>query len=202
MQERSYPRYLTSTEVAAACGVSARTVSNWMRDGAIPAHRTVGGHGRVAVDDLKRFLAERGVPLPAALTGDGRSPRSLEPAPRRRRALVIDDDDTFVEVTREFLSSSGWDVETARHGFLAGFLVGRNRPDVVLLDILMPGLDGYEVLSLMRRDPEARGIPVVACTSLKGPEAEARMRAAGFLAHVRKPGDFKALLALLEGIAR
>jgi excisionase family DNA binding protein len=200
MQERTYPRYLTSTEVAAACGVSARTVSNWMRDGAIPAHRTVGGHGRVSLDDLKRFLAERGMPVPAALTGDGRAPRGLDAAPRRRRALVIDDDEAFIEVTREFLSASGWEVETARHGFLAGFLVGRNRPDVVLLDILMPGLDGYEVLSLMRRDPDARGIPVVACTSLKGPDAEAKIRAAGFFAQVRKPVDFKALLALLAGI--
>jgi excisionase family DNA binding protein len=202
MQERTYPRYLTSTEVAAACGVSARTVGNWMRDGAIPAHRTVGGHGRVSVDDLRQFLADRGMPLPTALAGEARAPGPLQAAARRRRVLVIDDDEAFLDVVREFLTSSGWEVETARHGFLAGFLVGRNRPDVVLLDILMPGLDGYEVLSLMRRDPDARTIPVIACTSLKGPDAESRTRAAGFLAHVRKPVDFKALLAMLDGICR
>jgi len=201
MQERSYPRYLTSTEVAAACGVSARTVSNWMREGAIPAHRTVGGHGRVSVEDLRRFLADRGIPFPAALA-DGAAPGPVPAAERRPRALVIDDDEPFLDITKEFLGASGWDVEVARHGFLAGYLVGTHRPDVVLLDLRMPGLDGYEVLSLMRRHPEARGIPVIACTSLKGPEVEGRIREAGFHAHVKKPVDFRALLALLDGCRR
>jgi excisionase family DNA binding protein len=208
MQPRVAPRFLTSIEVAAACGVSTRTVSNWIRDGSIPAHRTVGGHGRVAVEDLRRFLTDRGMPLPPDLA-DPSLPPALVPAavppgpmaePQRRRVLVIDDDEALLEVVREFLRSAGWDVETARHGFLAGYLAGHHRPDVILLDIMMPGLDGYEVLSLMRRRPEARGIPVVACTSLKGAEAEGRIRAAGFDAYVKKPIDFRVLLELLGGL--
>jgi excisionase family DNA binding protein len=207
MPERSPPKFLSSIEVASACGVSTRTVSNWIRDGAIPAHRTVGGHGRVAVEDLRRFLVERGMPVPPGL-GGGEPARAMRPAAapepeaRRRRVLVIDDDETLLQVVREFLTSSGYEVETARHGFLAGYLAGHHRPDVILLDIMMPGLDGYEVLSLMRRRPEARGIPVIACTSLKGPEVEARVRGAGFHAYVKKPIDFRALLQLLEGLAR
>jgi len=198
-------RYLTSVEVASACGVSSRTVSNWIRDGSIAAHRNVGGHGRVSVDDLRRFLVERGMPVPRDLGApQAAAGRQVEPksAPRRRRVLVIDDDEALLEVVREFLRSSGYDVETARHGFLAGYLAGHHRPDVILLDIMMPGLDGYEVLALMRRRAEAHGIPVIACTSLKGPEVEARIRGAGFDAYVRKPIDFKSLLLLLEALAR
>jgi excisionase family DNA binding protein len=202
-------RFLTSVEVAAACGVSPRTVSNWIRDGAIPAHRTVGGHGRVAVDDLRRFLTDRGMPLPPHLVDSSRLPRAAPSptpppvtAPQRRRILVIDDDEILLDVVREFLRSAGWDVETARHGFLAGYLAGHHRPDVILLDIMMPGLDGYEVLSLMRRRSEARGIPVVACTSLKGPDVEARIRGAGFDGYVRKPIDFGALVELIGGLTR
>ena len=196
------PRYLTTIEVAAACGVSARTVSNWIRDGSIPAHKTVGGHGRVSVEDLRRFLAGRGMRVPASLAqaSDG---AGTEPAKApRRRALVIDDDETLLDVMKEILSASGWDVETARHGFLAGYLAGHHRPDVILLDIMMPGLDGSEVLSLMRRRPEARAVPVVACTSLKGPEAEERIRSAGFDAYVRKPIDFRELVKLMDGLVR
>jgi CheY-like chemotaxis protein len=194
-------------------------VSNWIRDGAIPAHRTVGGHSRVAVEDLRRFLAERGMPIPRDVmgvrpAGSAEAPRpdpapaqtpapTATPAPApRRRILVIDDDEALLEVMRGFLGSSGYDVETARHGFLAGYLAGTHRPEVILLDIMMPGLDGYEVLSLMRRRPEARAIPVLACTSLKGPEVEARIRAAGFDGYVRKPVDFGALLRLIEGLRR
>ncbi len=206
MPQRS-TRYLTSVEVASACGVSSRTVSNWIRDGSIAAHRTVGGHGRVSVEDLRRFLVERGMPIPrdlGAQASHAAAARPIDPrsAPRRRRVLVIDDDEALLDVVREFLRSSGYDVETARHGFLAGYLAGHHRPDAILLDIMMPGLDGYEVLALMRRRAEARGIPVIACTSLKGPEVEARIRGAGFDAYVRKPIDFKSLLLLLEGLAR
>jgi excisionase family DNA binding protein len=205
MQERATARYLTSVEVASACGVSTRTVSNWIRDGAIPAHRTVGGHGRVAVEDLRKFLRDRGMPIPRDLSGGpAHAPAERDEVAaevRRRRILIIDDDETLLQVVSEFLSASGYQVETARHGFLAGYLAGHHRPDVVLLDIMMPGLDGYEVLSLMRRLPEARTVPVIACTSLKGPEVEARIRGAGFHGYVRKPIDFGALLRLLEGLA-
>src|SRR5512133_194058 len=119
MQLKTSPRFLTSVEVAAACGVSSRTVSNWIRDGSIPAHRTVGGHGRVAVDDLRRFLLERGVPVPAALasaepTPVPAAPPGRVPEPRRRRVLVIDDDETLLEVMRGVLGGAGFDVETAR----------------------------------------------------------------------------------------
>ncbi len=212
MQEKT-TRYLTSVEVATACGVSTRTVSTWIRDGSIPAHRTVGGHGRVSIDDLRKFLVERGMRIPrdlesrsfttpAPVLAAEPARREPESAPRRRRVLVIDDDEMLLQVVSEFLGSAGYDVETARHGFLAGYLAGHHRPDAILLDIMMPGLDGYEVLALMRRRAEARGIPVIACTSLKGPEAEARIRGAGFDAYVRKPIDFKVLLQLLEGLAR
>jgi CheY-like chemotaxis protein len=163
----------------------------------------------VAVDDLRRFLTERGMPLPPYLADGARAPRPAAgpapaptPVPARRRVLVIDDDEALLEVVQEFLRSSGYDVETARHGFLAGYLAGHHRPDVILLDIMMPGLDGYEVLSLMRRRAEARGIPVVACTSLKGPEVEARIRAAGFDAYLKKPIDFRALVELISGLVR
>jgi two-component system cell cycle response regulator DivK len=65
----------------------------------------------------------------------------------------------------------------------------------------MPGLDGYEVLALLREREESRGIPVVACTSLRGPETEARLKKAGFDAFVRKPIDFKVLVSTIETLA-
>ncbi len=200
MHPKTLPRYLTSVEVAAACGVSSRTVSTWLRLGAIPAHRTVGGHGRVAVEDLRRFLAARGMTVPPNLAEPG--PGGVAPELRRPLVLVIDDDETLLEVMREVLGMSGYAVETARHGFLAGYLAGHHRPDVIVLDIMMPGLDGYDVLSLVRRRPESRAIPVIACTSLKGPEAEARIRVAGFNGYIRKPIDFRELVKTIQGLVR
>ncbi len=221
MQAKTSSRFLTSFEVAAACGVSARTVSNWIRHGSIPAHRTVGGHARVSAEDLRRFLAERRMPVPPELSdleptavpsraSPARgSPVSAAPASRegpkeklreRPRVLVIDDDEALLEVVSEVLGAAGYEVDTARHGFLGGYLLAHFRPHVILLDIMMPGLDGYEVLSLVRKRPEARGIPIVACTSLKGPDVEGRLMAAGFNGYVKKPIDFSALRATLASL--
>ncbi len=201
MSEKQPARFLTTVEVASACGVSARTVGNWIRAGSIPAHRTVGGHARIAADDLRRFLDDRHIPVPPSLAGP--APARAGPEARQRPlVLVIDDDEPLLDVMGELLAAGGWDVETARHGFLGGYLVGLRRPDAIVLDIMMPGLDGFEALALLRRRPEAKGIPVVACTSLVGPEIEAKLRDAGFDSYVRKPVDFTALLQTLEALRR
>jgi excisionase family DNA binding protein len=191
-------RFLTSAQVAETVGVSPRTVSNWIRDGHLKAFRTPGGHGRVAEEDLRRFLDERGIrPLPAsAIAASSREGA----APRAPRVLFIDDDENLLDIIREVLEANGFEVQTARHGFLAGYLVAQFQPQAIVLDLMMPGLDGFEVMSLMRKRPEARALPVVACTSLRGPDAEARAREAGFVAYIKKPLDFRALVSLLREV--
>jgi len=192
-------RFLTTAEVASAVGVSPRTVTNWIRDGHLHAHRTPGGHGRIAEEELNRFLEARGPrALPDAL---GRGEHRPTPRPVQRKVLCIDDDENLLEILREVLVANGFEVQTARHGFLAGYLVAHFRPDAILLDLMMPGLDGFEVMDLLRRRPEARTVPVVACTSLRGPDAEARAREAGFAGFLKKPLDFRALVALLREAA-
>ncbi|HSM93129.1 MAG TPA: response regulator [Anaeromyxobacteraceae bacterium] len=190
-------RFLTSAEVAEMVGVSPRTVSNWIRDGHLKAFRTPGGHGRVAEEDLKHFLDERGIrPLPVAANG----PLASVGAARPPRVLFIDDDENLLDIIREVLEANGFEVQTARHGFLAGYLVAHFQPQAIVLDLMMPGLDGFEVLSLMRKRPEARALPVIACTSLRGPDAEGRAREAGFAAYIKKPLDFRALVSLLREV--
>ena len=84
----------------------------------------------------------------------------------RTRVLFIDDDENLLDIIREVLEANGFEVQTARHGFLAGYLVAHFQPSVIVLDIMMPGLDGFEVMSLLRKRPEAREVPVIACTSM------------------------------------
>jgi excisionase family DNA binding protein len=190
-------RFLTSADVAELVGVSARTVSNWIRDGHLKAYRTPGGHGRVAEEDLARFLDERGIrPLPAASNGHWERPGLA----KRPRILFIDDDENLLDIIREVLEANGFEVQTARHGFLAGYLIAHFQPSAIVLDIMMPGLDGFEVLSLLRKRPEAQAVPVIACTSLRSPEVEARARDAGFVSFMKKPLDFRALVARLREV--
>ena len=191
--------FLTSAEVASLVGVSPRTVSNWIRDGHLRAYKTPGGHARVTEEDLRRFLDERGIrPLPAPSSST--YPRST-PATQRKRVLFIDDDENLLDIIREVLEANGFEVQTARHGFLAGYLIAHFQPSVIVLDLMMPGLDGFEVLSLLRKRPEARSIPVIACTSMRGADTEARARDAGFASYIKKPLDFRALVSILSEVA-
>jgi excisionase family DNA binding protein len=190
-------RFLTSAEVAEEIGVSPRTVSNWVRDGHLRAHRTAGGHARVAVEDLRLFLDSRGIrPLPAPAPLPADADRKAE----RTRVLFIDDDENLLEIIKEVLVANGFEVQTARHGFLAGYLIAHYRPEAVVLDLMMPGLDGFEVLSLLRKRPESRALPVIACTSMRGPDVEAKARDAGFVSYLKKPLDFRRLVSLLHEV--
>src|SRR5512145_1302557 len=189
-------RFLTSAEVASLVGVSPRTVSNWIRDGHLRAHRTAGGHARVSAEDLQRFLDERGIrPLPTPAPHP-----SPDQGTERKRVLFIDDDENLGEIIRDVLEANGFEVQTARHGFLAGYLVAHFRPQAIVLDLMMPGLDGFEILSLLRKQPDARALPMIACTSLRGPDVEAKAREAGFVSYVKKPLDFRNLVALLREV--
>jgi len=119
---------------------------------------------------------------------------------RPPRVLLVDDEDDFLELTKEILESSGFIVECAR---AAGEAVARavaNPPDVILLDILLPGCDGLEILETLRNEPETSEVPVLACTALGQRESGALLVQAGFDGMVSKPIDWHDLERLLTAV--
>ncbi len=191
--------YFTTFQVAKALGVSPPTVVNWINAGLLQAHRTPGGHRRIRREDVVVFAREHAYPLDVEHLGG--APNGDEPAAETlaRRVLVVDDDVDFARMVQDYLSlKAGFEVEIAESGFAAGFAVARFRPSVVLLDIQMPDLDGFEVLRRMRENPETREIPVVACTAYDNPDWEDRARREAFIAFVRKSTRLERLLDILD----
>jgi CheY-like chemotaxis protein len=121
---------------------------------------------------------------------------------RIRRVLVVDDNITSAESLAKVISLEGHDVRVAYDGGLALERVASFRPEVVLMDIGLPGMDGYEVARRLRGNPEvASGIAlVVAITGYAEDEARRRSRAAGFDHHLVKPVDPDSLLALISSL--
>jgi putative two-component system response regulator len=123
---------------------------------------------------------------------DGVSPEAPEPRrhgfPTRRRVLVIDDDDGIRKVTRQLVEDLGHDVETARDGIegLAKLPLGI---DLVLLDVVMPGLDGYEVCRRIRQNPAGKDIPIIIVTTLETKEHRLHAVEAGANDFIAKPID-------------
>jgi two-component system alkaline phosphatase synthesis response regulator PhoP len=111
----------------------------------------------------------------------------------RPRVLVIDDDTSFLELADVALTEQGLDVRLAadaRSGLMEAL---REPPDVILLDIMLPGEDGIDLLEALRAEPETHDIPVVACTALGERESGALLPTVGFDGVVPKPLDLREL---------
>ena len=127
------------------------------------------------------------------------SPAEQNAAPRKRcQVLVVDDNVDAAEALALLLESSGHDVRTVHDGPTALEAVLDYRPDVVLLDIGLPGLDGFEVASRIRRFTGREGIRLVALTGYGQEGDQRRSREVGFDHHLVKPADFEAIQRILE----
>lgn len=180
--------YFSPAEVAEMLMVSPITVRKWAQNGELKAVTTPGGHRRFLWDDIQDFANQRGLVLPKA-------------AGNKTRLLIVDDDKTLagylVELFSGYLDSV--DVQQANDGFEAGQKVESFRPNVILLDLMMPSLDGVAVCQKIRSNPANASIRIIAMTGFHTPENEQRILNAGAQACLKKPLD-KNLLLELTGV--
>jgi CheY-like chemotaxis protein len=115
-----------------------------------------------------------------------------------RTIVVVDDEFSFADVLAASLSDLGFRVHTAANGVQGLQLVAEHHPDLVLLDYMMPLLDGPGMLRALRADPRLASIPVLMISSL--PEATVRTRCEGFAAFLRKPFAFETLVTAVERV--
>ena len=169
---------LTPNEVAELLMVSPITVRQWAQKGLIEAQVTAGGHRRFTLEAVRRFARERDLVLPLLST----SVHSL---------LVVDDDRQLNQFLVTLFTTQVDDltVYSAEDGFEAGRMVAAHRPDVVLLDVMMPGMDGVDVCRRIKASPQTAHIRVVGMTGFHTPEVTSRMLAAGAQALLKKPFD-------------
>ncbi len=187
------PQYFTTFQVAKLLGVSPPAVVNWVNQDLLRAHRTPGGHRRIAQEELVRFAMEHSYPLPPELASKER--------PARWKVLVVDDEEDFCEMVREYLTiKGGFEVEVATSGFAAGLTVARFLPHMILMDIMMPDMDGFEMLHKLRGDEATRAIPVIACTAFRDPLIEKRIQAENFDGFVQKPLKLDELLEIITSL--
>jgi PAS domain S-box-containing protein len=139
------------------------------------------------------------VRLPAVATaGNSATPASKRAAGGKRRVLVVDDNRDSADTTTAILRLLGNDVESAYSGSGAVEAARRLRPNVVLLDIAMPDMDGFETLRRMRAVEGLGKFFVIAMTGYGTQEDKRRTLEAGFDAHLTKPVELDALVALLN----
>lgn len=103
----------------------------------------------------------------------------------RVKILVVDDDKSMLGLLKMHLENAGYEVLLAEDGIAGGHLALRSSPDLILVDVLMPYLNGYELVKALKTDPKTRHIPVVFLTADK--QVEERSRKLGAEAYLKKP---------------
>ncbi len=114
------------------------------------------------------------------------------------RVLVIEDNDLNLKLVRDVLEHAGYDVGSATTGELGVEAAAGEPPDLVLLDLQLPGIDGHETLRRLRTEVLPAGVPVVAVTALAMAEDRARAQQSGFDGYLEKPISPRALPGQVE----
>ena len=164
-----------------------------MHSGTVSAHSQGIGQG-------SEFVVR--MPLSRKSTTASHQPVAAVPAQpsisSRRRVVVVEDNEDVREMMKELLEDLGHEVELASDGLSGAAKLMALRPDVALVDVGLPGIDGYEVARRVRASPEGGALYMVALTGYGGAEARAQAREAGFNLHLSKPVQIPELIRILE----
>ena len=176
--------YLTPNQVAVLLKVSPVTVRHWALEGKLKFVTTPGGHRRFHCSDIEQFAKAHGVRLA------GR-------ADQKPRVLVVDDNVDLANYVVELLQTRDISTEIAHDGFAAGDKVHSFQPDVVLLDLMMPNLDGFDTCQRIKQNANLQHIRVIAMTGYPSEENVQRILALGAEICLAKPVRAPTLFAAL-----
>lgn len=152
--------YLKPKDVAKLLRIEPATVRLWTQHGKLRSTTTAGGHRRFSYHDVALFAREHAIALPAR-TGD------------ELRILVVDDDKHTAGMIKSVLLAADPDihVELAHDGFAAGQIVEKFEPNIIILDLIMPGVDGYQLCKRLKTDPATAAMRIIAITGDPKPAA-------------------------------
>jgi excisionase family DNA binding protein len=181
---------LTVAKASKYCNVSPRTIINWIESGYIKAYKTVGGHRRIQRANLETFMKKQGMPIPEA-----------EDIEERKRILVVDDDPIIVETIVQALEEDEYDYEviSASDGFEAGIQVNHFKPHLLILDIMMPDIKGFEVCQKVKSSQETKNTKIIVLSAYLDEEKFKKMKEHGADVCFSKPFP---LPQLKEEVAR
>ncbi len=182
---------LTVFKASKYCNVSPKTIINWIEAEHIKAYKTVGGHRRINKADLEAFMMKQGIPIP-----------EVQEEEERRRILVVDDDPIIVETIVQALEEDEYDYEviSASDGFEAGIQVNHFKPHILILDIMMPDIKGYEVCKKIKSDEDTKDTKIIVLSAYLDEEKFKEMKENGADVCFSKPLPLPQLKAEVAGL--
>jgi len=177
-------RFFTTSEVARYCAVTNDGVLKWIKSGKLRAFSTPGGHYRVSAEDFRSFLEKFDIPVDEGF---------FQGSQRERAVLVVDDEPNIRDIVARLLKEldPSMRVEEACDGYEAGIKIGSLQPDLVIMDVMMPRVDGISLCRSVRENPKTRHIKVLAITAFPEQDNVKKMYDAGADLCLIKPLQFE-----------
>lgn len=166
----------TTGEAAKICKVSQQTIIRCFDNGTLKGFRVPGSRfRRIPRDQLFAFMKDNGIPTDALESG-------------KRKVLIVDDDEELVELMQDVFERDGrFNIKTANNGFDAGMQVREFRPDLVILDVMLPDINGKEVCQRIRMDNTLEAVKVICISGMVEQDKIADLRNAGADDFMNKP---------------
>lgn len=185
-------RSFTTFQAASICDVYPSTVICWIKQKKMRAYTTPGGHRRILKPDIIDFLKRYNMPVPNHLISEG------------NRVLIVEDDPAVGKLLCKALrrASAGLDVQWTQDGIGALLALAKEPPDLLVLDVVLPVVDGASVLSSLRSDPATRSIRVVGITGKRLPPEKLRFMQRHTDAFFHKPFDMNEFVRQVTKLLR
>lgn len=180
---------ITVAEASKICGVTRATVWRWIKQGDLKAGTTAGGHHRIQEQDLASFMDKR--KMHASYRGK-----------KQFKILIVDDDETIQELFRRFLSNKQFRLEFASDGFEAGIQTNKFKPDLIILDLYLPKVDGFNVCDHIKNNKETKHIKILAISGDNTEAIRTKIMKAGADFFFSKPFDMPEIQKKIENLLK
>ncbi len=173
----------TTGEAAKICKVSQQTIIRCFDNGQLKGFRVPGSKfRRIPREALYKFMKDNGIPTDALESG-------------KRKVLLVDDEVEIIEMLSKALEEDGrFDYKVAANGFDAGMMVKEYRPDLIVLDVMLPDINGKEVCLRVRQDPTLEEVRIICISGMVEDEKIQELKLAGADEFVHKPFDVDILI--------
>ncbi|OGS45950.1 MAG: hypothetical protein A2539_06450 [Elusimicrobia bacterium RIFOXYD2_FULL_34_15] len=186
---------LTTFQISKLLHVDISTVIDWIDSGKIPAYKTPGGHRRIEINDLIDFLKKYKMPIPEELNATGNIQKTQN---NIKKILIVDDEEGILKfisiVIKKFFKDV--DIELASDGFVAGRKIAEFKPDLIILDIRLPGMDGFEVLKELKKEK----MKIIIITAFASKEMKEKIIKSGAEGYLIKPFTAEELKQKIENL--
>ena len=179
----------TTGEAAEVCRVSEQTIIRCFDSGRLEGFRIPGSKfRRIPRQNLIKFMKENNIPLDNIESG-------------KRKILIVDDDAEIVELMVDILARDGrFDIKTAASGYEAGISTQRFRPDLILLDYMLPDVNGNVVCQTIRRNPEFENIKIIIVSGVIKQDEIAQLLKSGAEEFIKKPFNIVELTSKIANV--